>query len=67
MQHLATIKLGHLTLTGELIQEEHLTDCRRTTALSHTTDIRSSIPLVPSGIRVKSSLPIAFCAVEKLA
>lgn len=38
-----------------------------TTALSHTTDILSSIPLVPSGIRVKSSFPIAFCAVEKLA
>lgn len=40
---------------------------RGTTALSHTTDILSSIPLVPSGIRVKSSLPIAFWAVEKLA
>lgn len=31
-----------------------------TTALSHTTDILSSIPLVPSGIRVKSSFPTAF-------
>lgn len=38
-----------------------------TTALSHTTDILSSIPFVPSGIRVKSSLPTAFWAVEKLA
>lgn len=34
-----------------------------TTALSQMTDIRSSIPLVPSGIAVKLSFPIAFCAV----
>lgn len=34
--------------------------CPRTTALSHTKPILSSIPLVPSGIRVKSSFPIAF-------
>lgn len=31
-----------------------------TTALSQTNPILSSTPLVPSGIRVKSSLPIAF-------
>lgn len=31
-----------------------------TTALSQTKPILSSTPLVPSGIRVKSSLPIAF-------
>lgn len=31
-----------------------------TTALSQTNAILSSTPLVPSGIRVKSSLPIAF-------
>lgn len=34
-----------------------------TTALSQMTDIRSSMPLVPSGIAVKLSFPIAFCAV----
>lgn len=34
-----------------------------TTALSHITDIRSSMPLVPSGMAVKLSFPIAFCAV----
>lgn len=38
-----------------------------TTALSQTTDILSSMPLVPSGIKVKLSLPTAFWAVEKLA
>ena len=38
-----------------------------TTALSQTTDILSSIPLVPSGIKVKLSFPMAFWAVEKLA
>lgn len=38
-----------------------------TTALSQTTDILSSMPLVPSGIEVKLSLPTAFWAVEKLA
>lgn len=37
--------------------------CRLTTALSQTTVIRSSIPLMPSGIRVKLSLPTAFWAV----
>lgn len=31
-----------------------------TTALSQTTDILSSMPLVPSGIKVKLSLPTAF-------
>lgn len=34
-----------------------------TTALSQMTDIRSSVPLVPSGIRVKLSFPTAFWAV----
>lgn len=34
-----------------------------TTALSQMIDIRSSMPLVPSGIAVKLSFPIAFCAV----
>lgn len=34
-----------------------------TTALSQMTDIRSSMPLVPSGIAVKLSFPTAFCAV----
>lgn len=37
-----------------------------TTALSQTTDIRSSVPLVPSGIRVKLSFPTAFWAVLKV-
>ena len=37
-----------------------------TTALSQMTDIRSSMPLVPSGIAVKLSFPIAFCAVLKV-
>ena len=37
-----------------------------TTALSQMTDIRSSVPLVPSGIRVKLSFPTAFWAVLKV-
>lgn len=34
-----------------------------TTALSQMMDMRSSMPLVPSGIAVKLSFPMAFCAV----
>lgn len=37
-----------------------------TTALSQMTDIRSSTPLVPSGMAVKLSFPIAFWAVLKV-
>lgn len=37
-----------------------------TTHFSHTTDMRSSTPFVPSGIRVKLSLPTAFWAVLKV-
>lgn len=37
-----------------------------TTALSQMTDIRSSVPLVPSGMRVKLSFPTAFWAVLKV-
>lgn len=37
-----------------------------TTALSQMTDIRSSVPLVPSGISVKLSFPTAFWAVLKV-
>lgn len=38
----------------------------RTTHFSQTTDIRSSMPLVPSGMSVKLSLPTAFWAVVKV-
>ena len=31
----------------------------------HSTDMRSSTPLVPLGILVKSSLPMAFCDAQK--
>lgn len=37
-----------------------------TTHFSQTTDMRSSTPLVPSGMRVKLSLPTAFWAVVKV-
>lgn len=37
-----------------------------TTHFSQTMDMRSSTPLVPSGMRVKLSLPTAFCAVVKV-
>lgn len=50
--------VGHLRAIGSKLL---------TTALSQTTDILSSIPLVPSGIKVKLSFPTAFWAVEKLA
>lgn len=37
-----------------------------TTHFSQTTDMRSSTPLVPSGMSVKFSLPTAFWAVVKV-
>ncbi len=37
----------------------------RTTHLSQMIDILSSVPLTPSGIKLKSSLPTARCAVLK--
>lgn len=37
-----------------------------TTHFSQTTDMRSSMPLVPSGISAKLSLPTAFWAVVKV-
>ena len=40
--------------------------CAPTTHFSQTTDMRSSTPLVPSGISVKLSLPTAFWAVVKV-
>lgn len=39
---------------------------QHTTALSQMMDILSSVPLVPSGIRVKLSFPTAFWAVLKV-
>lgn len=42
-------------------------DCvKLTTHLSQIRDILSSVPLVPSGIKVKSSLPIARWEVWKV-
>ena len=55
------VAVKRLTSHSQLHTATHRHRCSfLTTALSQTKPILSSTPLVPSGIRVKSSLPIAF-------
>lgn len=55
------VAVKRLNSHSHLHIEKHGHKCSLlTTALSQTKPILSSTPLVPSGIRVKSSLPIAF-------